>query len=289
MESEKVPGADEVENSVNAQLLMLNSQRSTNVTLLTGGGDKPYALGMAAALTAVGIHVDFIGSDELSIPELLTNSRIRFLNLRGDQRSDASLKNKAFRILRYYIRLICYTVRAQPKIFHILWNNRFEFFDRTLLLLDYKLLGRRLVFTAHNVNIRKRDCSDSWLNRFSLKIQYHLVDHILVHTEQMKRELLADFGVAERKTSVIPFGINNTSPMTATTTGEARERLRLSSSDKTALFFGQIAPYKGLEYLIDAFNEVAKRDERYRLIIAGKVKQGQRKYWTEIRQQNRYQ
>ena len=168
------------------------------------------------------------------------------------------------------------------KIFHILWNNRFEFFDRTLLLLVYKLLGRRLVFTAHNVNIRKRDCSDSWLNRFSLKIQYHLVDHILVHTEQMKRELLADFGVAERKTSVIPFGINNTSPMTATTTGEARERLRLSSSDKTAIFFGQIAPYKGLEYLIDAFNEVAKRDERYRLIIAGKVKQGQRNIGTRF-------
>ena len=71
---------------------------------------------------------------------------------------------------------------AQPKIFHILWNNKFEFFDRTLLMLYYKLLGKKIVFTAHNVNIRKRDGNDSWLNRFSLKIQYQLVDHIFVHT-----------------------------------------------------------------------------------------------------------
>jgi hypothetical protein len=35
--------------------------------LLTGGGDKPYALGIAAALTAAGIQVDFIGSDDLEV------------------------------------------------------------------------------------------------------------------------------------------------------------------------------------------------------------------------------
>src|SRR5204863_9830812 len=64
----------------------LNAQRSTlQIALLTGGGDKPYALGMAAALTSVGIHVDFIGSDDLSVPELLSNDRVKFLNLRGDQ------------------------------------------------------------------------------------------------------------------------------------------------------------------------------------------------------------
>jgi glycosyltransferase involved in cell wall biosynthesis len=49
------------------------------------------------------------------------------------------------------------------------------------------------------------------------------------------------------------------------------------------LCFGQIAPYKGLEYLVDAFSELAKTDESYRLIIAGKVKQGQTEYWDKIR------
>src|SRR4030095_13726639 len=44
-----------------------------NVALLTGGGDKPYALGLATALTSGGISVDFIGSDDLNVPELLNN------------------------------------------------------------------------------------------------------------------------------------------------------------------------------------------------------------------------
>ena len=45
---------------------------------------------MAAALTSAGIQVDFIGSDDLNVPELLNNPRVNFLNLRGDQRPDAS-------------------------------------------------------------------------------------------------------------------------------------------------------------------------------------------------------
>src|SRR5437899_3137544 len=51
------------------------------VALLTGGGDKPYALGVAAALTSQGIFVDFIGSDDLNVPELQNNALVNFLNL----------------------------------------------------------------------------------------------------------------------------------------------------------------------------------------------------------------
>jgi D-inositol-3-phosphate glycosyltransferase len=260
-----------------------NNQLSTRlrVSLLTGGDDKPYVLGFADAFTAEAISFDLIGSDALEVPELLRNHRINFLNLRGDQRSDASLKSKAFRILRYYFRLVCYAVRAQPKIFHIFWNNKFEFFDRTLLMLYYKLLGKKLIFTAHNVNIRKRDCTDTWLNRFSLRVQYQLVDHIFVHTERMKQELLSDFGIQERKVSVIPFGINNTVPNTGMTTLDAKGMLGISTSDKTILCYGQIAPYKGLEYLISAFSKLLKNDMSYRLIIAGKPKWNEI-YWDQI-------
>ena len=52
----------------------------------------------------------------------------------------------------YYAKLIRYAATAKPKIFHILWNNKFELFDRTVLMLYYRLLGKRIVLTAHNVN-----------------------------------------------------------------------------------------------------------------------------------------
>ena len=52
----------------------------------------------------------------------------------------------------YYAKLIRYAATAEPRIFHILWNNKFEYFDRTLLMLYYRLLGKKIVLTAHNVN-----------------------------------------------------------------------------------------------------------------------------------------
>ena len=86
-----------------------------HISLLTGGGDKPYALGLAEALTSAGIFVDFIGSDDLSVPELVSNPGINFLNLRGDQRPEASSAAKVFRVALYYVKLVCYAGGARPK------------------------------------------------------------------------------------------------------------------------------------------------------------------------------
>src|SRR6266403_3037160 len=193
---------------------------------------------MAAALTSEGISIDFIGSDDLSVPDVLNNPRVTFLNLRGNQRPDASPFSKAVRVLKYYIQLIRYAATAKPKVFHLLWNNKFEFFDRTLLMLYYKCLGKKIVLTAHNVNIRRRDSKDTLINRCSLKVQYRLSDHIFVHTEKMKSELVSNFRIPEEKVSVIPFGINNTVPNTTLSTMEAKRQLGVDVSHKTLLFFG---------------------------------------------------
>src|SRR5438477_1743735 len=244
----------------NHKSLISNQQSAIKIALLTGGGDKPYALGMAAALTSEAISVELTGSDELSVPEVVTNPRVNFLNLRGDQRSEASPMAKVLRVLKYYVRLIGYSATAKPKLFHLLWNNKFEFFDRTLLMIYYKLLGKKIAFTVHNVNAGKRDLNDSFLNRLSLRIQYNLCHHIFVHTEKMKSELASDFCIAESKVSVVPFGINNSVPDTTLSMAEAKRQLGISEGDRTLLFFGNIAPYKGLEYLISAFAELSNKD-----------------------------
>ena len=262
----------------------LNNQPSTTprVSLLTGGGDKPYALGMAAALTSAGVHVDFIGSDDLNVPELLSNHWVNFLNLRGDQRHDAKAAVKILRVLRYYVRLVAYAATARPKLFHILWNNKFQLLDCTVLMLYYRLLGKRVVFTAHNVNAGKRDSNDSSLNRALLKIQYGLCDHIFVHTEGMKTEMTSEFRIPGSKISVIPFGVNNTVPNTSLSSAETKRQLGIDKDDKVLLFFGNIAPYKGLEYLVAAFDQLLKTDRSYRLLIVGKPN-GPESYCKEVR------
>src|SRR5438552_3879316 len=226
------------------------------VALLTGGGDRPYAYGLATALMSKGVALDLIASDELDCAELHGKPEVNFLNLRGDQRPDASFARKVVRVSLYYTKLILYAATARPKIFHILWNNKFESFDRTILMAYYRILGKSTVLTVHNVNAGKRDSKDTPFNRLTLRIQYRLADHIFVHTEKMKLELIAEFGVQEARVTVIPFGINNAVPNTRLTPHEAKQRLGIDDAERTILFFGNIAPYKGLEYLIAAFRQI---------------------------------
>jgi D-inositol-3-phosphate glycosyltransferase len=257
------------------------SSPALEVALLTGGFDKPYTLGLAMALTSRNIRLDVIGGDDIDSPEMHSTPKLNFVNLRGSKR-EVGLAAKVSRVLIYYTRLIRFAAVAEAKIFHILWNNKFESFDRTFLMLYYKMLGKKIVFTAHNVNAGKRDANDSLLNRLTLRTQYRLADHIFVHTEQMKAELLQQFGVEERKATVIPFGINNSVPDTDLTPAEARRRLGIKDNEKAILFFGAIRPYKGLEYLVDAFLQLATRHPEYRLIIAGEPRSGSEKYFEQI-------
>src|ERR1019366_1646214 len=251
------------------------------VALLTGGSDKPYVFGLTKALTSKGAGLDLIGSDELDFPEFRSNPGVNHLNLRGSQREDVSTLRKIFRISMYYAKLIQYAATAKPKVFHILWNTKFELFDRTLLMLYYRLLGKKIVFTAHNVNAGKRDGNDTLLNRLTLRMQYRLSHHIFVHTEKMKVELIEEFGVSGARVTVIPFGINNAVPNTSLTPAEAKQRLGIVEDEKTLLSFGRITPYKGFEYLIAAFRQLLARGQNYRLIIAGRVDRCE-KYWAAI-------
>jgi D-inositol-3-phosphate glycosyltransferase len=253
------------------------------VALLTGGFDKSYAIGLTMTLASKNVCLEVIGSDSVDGPEMHNTPGVSFLNLWGSK-EETNFASKISRVLIFYARLFRYTATAKPKIFHILWNNKIQFFDRTLLMLYYKLLGKKVVFTAHNVNAGKRDANDSLLNRATLKVQYRLSDHIFVHTEQMKQELTRDFAIHEGKITVIPFGINNSVPDTELTPAEAKQRLGISDENRTVLFFGAIRPYKGLEYLVEAIGQVAANNPKYRLIIAGAPRKEYEDYLNKILQ-----
>jgi len=257
-----------------------------SVTVLTGGGDRPYVYGLATELLSKHAVVDLIGSDYVDYPEFHVNPRMNFLNLRGDQNPDASVVSKVTRVAKYYARLIRYAATAKPKIFHILWNNKIELFDRTLLMVFYKLLGKKIVLTVHNVNAGRRDSKDTFVNRLTLRTQYRLADHIFVHTKKMKLELMEVFGVPQARVTVIPFGINNSVPNTALTPSEARRKLGIRPDEKTILFFGSINPYKGLEYIVAAFQQLVARHAGYRLFIVGRPNNCE-SYWASVREASR--
>ena len=251
------------------------------ITLLNSADFKSYSLSMLHALVASGIHVDLIGNNDLSTAEISADEKVNYLNLRGDQSHAASIPKKVVRVLKFYFRLIAYAARTDSPLFHIQSHNKFKVFDRTLLNIYYKLLGKKLVLTAHNIDATQRDGGSSTVNRLSLGVFYRLMDHIFVHTEKMKTQLIDEFNVTGTKITIIPHGILNTSPCLGLSKADARRRLRLADQDRVLLFFGYIAPYKGLEYLIHALGQLRTGDESFKLIIAGRIKDCP-SYWATI-------
>src|SRR6202789_497380 len=202
MQSTSLAEKSPAEEPVLQNQAISNPSPAIEIGLLTGCQDLPYAFGLAMALISKGVRLDIIGSDEIDSPELHATPNLRFLNFRGNQRNQENFAKKLARLLDYYVKLMRYAGRTKPKIFHILWNNKFEYFDRTLLMLYYRLLGKQVVFTVHNVNANKRDLKDTRLNRLTLRIQYRLTHHIFVHTEKMKHELIEEFGVQSGRVTI---------------------------------------------------------------------------------------
>ena len=264
--------------------VLVERSAEIEIALITACRDKHYVYGLATALASNGVGIDVIGSDEVDCPEFHETPRLNFLNLGGKQRKNESLVKKSIRAARYYTRLIRYAAVSKRKLFHILWNYKFEYFDRTLLMFYYKLMGKKIVLTAHNVNAGARDSNDTPINRLTLKIQYRLADHIFVHTSQMKSDLLREFNVQESAVTVIPYGINNSVPRTDMAVTDAKRRLGIKDGERSILFFGNIGPYKGLDHLVTAFQSLVAQNPQYRLIIAGKPRSGSEKYVSEVRE-----
>ena len=149
---------------------MKNRISPLKIALLTGGIDKHYACGLSQSLASLGITVDVICNSEMDTPEMQECGNVRLLSFYATPQRHHNKLQRLLAIFGVYARLLYYGAASSAPIFHILWNYKFTFFDRTLLLIYYKLLGKRLAFTAHNVNAGERDGSDSLLNRVSLRI-----------------------------------------------------------------------------------------------------------------------
>jgi glycosyltransferase involved in cell wall biosynthesis len=118
--------------------------------------------------------------------------------------------------------------------------------------LDVRLVSRfprPRVFTAHDLS----RASGPWAGRrASARRLAELVDAIVVHSEDGRRRLVGELGLAEDKLRVIPHGAFE---YLTRLPDEAPIDPSLGNLDgrKVVLFFGLVRPYKGLDVLIEAF------------------------------------
>ena len=235
-----------------------------------------------SGLAGQPLEVDVIGGDDLGATPAMRLPHVHFKNLHGTQNPDSPIWLKFARVIRVYLRLVYYAASSRAKVVHIQWPYKFVFLDRTVLNIYYKALGKKIIFTAHNIDGDARDGTSSWSKRFSLRFLYRIVDHIIVHTDKMKSELVTEFGIRESKISVIPHGVMSAVPESSLDGAGARKLLKIGPDQRVLLFFGLITPYKGLENLVEALGQLRQEGKKLTLLVVGRIKECP-EYWEKVR------
>src|SRR5262245_9162716 len=153
------------------------------------------------------------------------------------------------------------------QIVHVQWIA-----DRAADLYFIRLLRLcrlKVVYTVHDLLPHDAHTAQ---NRDYFEKVYRHADRLIVHSHNNNREMLELFDIESDTLQVIPHGSHRVSfAYHDTSKDEARARLGLPSNVDVILFFGLIKQYKGLEYLLQAFDVVVKKHGHAKLVIAGKI------------------
>ena len=142
-------------------------------------------------------------------------------------------------------------------------------------------LGYRIVWTAHNILPHRMPFPP--IHLAVRRLMMAQADAVIVHCEYGMDELLRQFP-RTGPVHVIPIGsYRGVYPATASR-AEARAWLGLHPDQFVYLFLGNIAPYKGLEGLVDSFSRLATEDDV--LVIAGRRRGPALVRWLEERAAN---
>lgn len=127
--------------------------------------------------------------------------------------------------------------------------------------------GVCVVWTIHNkVSHETRyPALEMWLRRRIARI----VDAIIVHSPEIRREIAADFRKPLEAFDIVPHASFGDLYGEAANLRESRESLALPMHGKVFLNFGIMRPYKGLEHLLEAWGTSGLGIAGHTLLLAG--------------------
>ena len=109
---------------------------------------------------------------------------------------------KGLSYIASYIKIFIFILQMKPKAIHVQWL-RLQTFDYFFYRIVSWLISTRLVLTAHNV--LPLDTGTRYVKLYC-RI-YHLMDRIITHTENSRKELITLFNLPQEKVVVIPHGL----------------------------------------------------------------------------------
>lgn len=196
--------------------------------------------------------------------------------------------------LFYPLQVTVACIKARVHLVHI--QHEFNMFGPIysvvlatfLAFLLKKIARKRVVLTAHTV-IRKQHIAEllkatkfsyipEALVRFLLSCVYiicNISDATIVHTKSHIFDLLS-YGVKKKKVIYLPHGVEDNTADPADTGAVS------TGPQQFILYFGFVAPRKGIEYLLDAYIKLRRKTQfKPLLIVAGGIKD--KKYITKLK------
>jgi len=178
------------------------------------------------------------------------------------------LPRRILKLLESILNLSALTVRflfSPPDIVHVQYLPML----RSRLPLDLWFVefcrkrGSKIVLTVHD--LLPHDTGEAHKQAF--RDLYRMVDGLICHSDNIKTRLREEFSVPEEKVAVIPHG-----PffydLPATDSGQTLRSFHLEPGKLLVLWQGIIFPYKGIDLLLNAWQQVeANNDDAFLLIV----------------------
>jgi glycosyltransferase involved in cell wall biosynthesis len=221
-------------------------------------------VGQIDALQRLGAPAVLIGSDGWMLEPGIVRRITVFRGTRGPR---SSVK-KGFGYATSLVRLVRLIRARRPRVVH--WQYSQLPAGEVVAMMAIRLLGTRQVYTAHELVPWTARRHHRWLFRRL----YGVMDGVIVHNEEQRRELIRGFAVPASKVHTIPLGDYALFATPDMSQADAREALSLDATSPTALFFGAIRESKGLDVLLRAWAIVAKARPDFVLLIVGKPVHG---------------
>lgn len=168
-----------------------------------------------------------------------------------------------------YLTILIYIIRYEPQVIHVQWL-RLQTFDYLFYSIVSRLFRVRLVLTAHNVLPLR-----TGMRYFRLYCRiYRLMDRIITHTENSRREIMQLFNLPEGKIRVVPHGLLKLNISQEEMKNEM-EMIRSTYPIEGKIVLSSLGfqtTYKGIDTLIKVWAETPELNQNPSciLLLAGK-------------------
>lgn len=226
------------------------------------GGMYYYDFGLARGLSGAGVDVVLHTCDETRIPDDAEYEvRCSYRKIYGD----APRALRGMRFLAGSLTAIFSTIPEKRRIIH------FHFFHVGLPeLLNFalaKLLGRKVVITAHDVS----SFVDALERKRIRNFVYRKADMVVAHNEISRKELIEHVGVSDSRIRIVRHGNYLGLIPDLPSRAESRRHCGVPENAPVILNFGMIKrDVKGVDVVLRAMPGVLKRFPDAKLLIAGK-------------------